>query len=91
MYVVCGMYVYMYTYNVYVSRYRRTRLINEDLAFPAKRCTQLTAVVHRPEAQVGSRTRSGTRETGLSGLHRGYFLRDNNNALCTSIMHEMDE
>lgn len=52
---------------------------------------QLTAVLYRPEAQVGARTRSGTRGTGLSGLHRGYFLRDNNNALCALIMHKMDE
>lgn len=46
--------VYVDTICAHKGLCRRARLIREDPAFPAKRCAQLTAVVHRPEAQVGS-------------------------------------
>lgn len=61
------------------------RLIREDPAFPAERGLQ--QLLCAPSVQKLRLDREpvqeqGGRGTGLSSLRRGYFLRDNNNALC---------
>lgn len=62
------------------------RLIREDPAFPAERGLQ--QLLCAPSGQKLRLDREPVQEqggrggTGLSSLRRGYFLRDNNNALC---------
>lgn len=65
------------------------RLIREDPAFPAERglqqllcapSVQKLRLDREPVQEQGGK--EGGRGTGLSSLRRGYFLRDNNNALC---------
>lgn len=63
------------------------RLIREDPAFPAERGLQ--QLLCAPSVQKLRLDREPVQEqggkgggTGLSSLRRGYFLRDNNNALC---------